>query len=47
MQIHINRPNSSLDLVLSHWAHFIVLRILCMYVCMYFVYHCILYVLVS
>ena len=26
MHIHINRPNSSLDWVLSHWAHFTVLR---------------------
>jgi len=47
IQIHINRHNSSLDLVLSHSAHFIVLMILCMYVCMCFVYHCILYVVVS
>jgi len=23
---HMNRPNSSLDSVLSHWAHFTVLR---------------------
>jgi len=23
---HMNRPNSSLDWVLSHWAHFTVLR---------------------
>ena len=33
MHTHMNRPNSSLDLVLSHCAHFTVLRfILCMYV---------------
>jgi len=33
---HMNRTNSSLDWVLSHWAHFTVLRfILCVY---YFVY---------
>jgi len=33
MHTHMNRPNSSLDWVLSHWAHFTVLEfILCMYV---------------
>jgi len=36
---HMNRPNSSLDWVLSHWAHFTVLRfifILCVTVyCMH------------
>jgi len=26
---HMNRPNSSLDWVLSHWAHFTVLRFIC------------------
>jgi len=26
MHTHMNRPNSSLDWVLSHWAHFTVLR---------------------
>jgi len=26
MHIHMNRPNSSLDWVLSHWAHFTVRR---------------------
>jgi len=26
MHTHTNRPNSSLDWVLSHWAHFTVLR---------------------
>ena len=32
MHTHMNRPNSSLHWVLSHWAHFSVLRfILCMY----------------
>ena len=34
---HMNRPNSSLDWVLSHWAHFTVLTVdsfLCMY-CMH------------
>ena len=30
---HMNRPNSSLDWVLSHWAHFTVLRFICL--CMY------------
>jgi len=29
---HINRTNSSLDWVLSHWAHFTVLRIIFVYV---------------
>jgi len=42
---HMNRPNSSLDCILSHWAHFTVLKfILYMY---YFVYHCILYACVG
>jgi len=41
VHIRMNRPNSSLDWVLSHWAHFTVLRFfLCMY---YFVYHCVLH----
>ena len=29
---HMNRPNSSLDWVLSHWAHFAVLRFIFVYV---------------
>ena len=29
---HMNRPNSSLDWVLSHWAHFTVLRFIYVYV---------------
>jgi len=29
---HMNRPNSSLDWVLSHWAHFTVLRFIFEYV---------------
>jgi len=29
MHTHMNRPNSSLDWVLSHWAHFTVLRFIC------------------
>ena len=36
MHTHMNRPNSSLDWVLSHWAHFTVLRfifVLCITVC--------------
>jgi len=28
----MNRPNSSLDWVLSHWAHFTVLRFIFVYV---------------
>jgi len=33
---HMNRPNSSLDWVLSHWTHFTVCRfILYMYYCMH------------
>jgi len=31
MHTHINRPNSSLDWVLSHWAHFTVLRFIFVY----------------
>jgi len=34
MHPHINRPNSSLDCVLSHWAHFTVLRFI--FVCVYY-----------
>jgi len=30
---HMNRPNSSLEWVLSHWAHFTVLRFIFVYVC--------------
>ena len=29
---HMNRPNSSVDWVLSHWAHFTVLRFIFVYV---------------
>jgi len=43
MHTHVNRPNSSLDWVLSHWAHFTVLRFIFVYVCMYFLYDCILH----
>jgi len=45
MHTHINRPNSSLDWVLSQWAHFTVLRFIFVYVCkcMYFLYDCILH----
>jgi len=32
MNTHMNRPNSSLDWVLSHWAHFTVLRFIFVYV---------------
>jgi len=42
MHRHMNRPNSSLDWGLSHWAHFTVLRL----IFVYFVYHCILHVCV-
>ena len=28
MHTHMNRPNSFLDWVLSHWAHFTVLRLI-------------------
>ena len=37
MHTHMNRPNSSVDWVLSHWAHFTVLRfifVLCIIACM-------------
>jgi len=45
MHTHMNRPNRSLDLVLSHWAHFTVLGFIFVYVCkcMYFLYDCILH----
>jgi len=32
LHTHTNRTNSSLDWVLSHWAHFTVLRFICAYV---------------
>jgi len=35
MHTHMNKPNSSLDLVLSHWAHFTVLRFIFVYVCIF------------
>jgi len=36
MHTHMNRPNRSLDWVLSHWAHFTTLNsFLCMYVCIF------------
>ena len=37
-QLHadMNRPNSSLDWVLSHWAHFTVLRFI--FVCVFTAY---------
>jgi len=40
---HMNRPNRSLDWVLSQWAHFTVLGFIFVYVCMYFLYDCILH----
>ena len=33
MHTHMNRPNSSLDWVLSHWTNFTVLRFIFVYVC--------------
>jgi len=39
MRTHMNRPNSSLDWVLTHWAHFTVLRFI--FVCfMYIIVYC-------
>jgi len=32
LHTHMNRPNSSLDWVLSHWAHFTVFRFIFVYV---------------
>ena len=43
VHIHMNRPNRSLDWVLSHWAHFTVLIFIFVYVCMHFLYDCILH----
>jgi len=45
MLTHMNRPNRSVDWVLSHWAHFTVLRFIFVYACkcMYFLYDCILH----
>jgi len=37
LHTHLNRPNSSLDWVLSHWAHFTVLRFIfcvCIILCL-------------
>jgi len=41
LHTHMDRPNSSLDWVLSHWAHFTVLRFIFVYVL--FVSYCILH----
>ena len=38
MHTHMNRPNSSLDWVLSNWAHFTVLRFI--FVCVLLYVHC-------
>ena len=38
MHTHMNRPNSSLDWVLSNWAHFTVLRFI--FVCVLLCVHC-------
>jgi len=38
MHTHMNRPNSSLDWVLSHWAHFTVHRFI--FVCVLLCVHC-------
>jgi len=35
MHTHMNRPNSSLDWVFSHWAHFTVLRFICVLCILY------------
>jgi len=35
MHTYMNRPNSSLDWVLSHWAHFTVLGFIFVYVCIF------------
>jgi len=32
LHTHMNRPNSSLDWVLSHWAHFTMFRLIFVYV---------------
>jgi len=32
MHAHMNGPNSSLEWILSHWAHFTVLRFIFVYV---------------
>jgi len=37
MHTHMNRPNGSLDWVLSHWAHFTVLI---------FIFACVMYIIV-
>ena len=43
MYTHMNRPIRSLDWVLSHWAHYTVLRFIFVYACMYFLYDCVLH----
>jgi len=35
MHTHMNRPSSSLEWVLSHWAHFAVLTFIFVYVLLY------------
>jgi len=34
----MNSSHSSLDWVLSYWPHFAVLRFICVYVCVFYVY---------
>jgi len=43
LHTHMNRTNSSLDWVLSHWAHFTVLRFIFVYRMYYFVSDCTLH----
>jgi len=45
MHTHMNRPNSSLDWVLSHWVHFTVFRFIFVYV--QYVYVSVYYVFIS
>jgi len=48
MHTHMNRPNSSLDCVLSQWAHFTVLRFIFVLCITLFTLHaCVLYSIVT
>jgi len=46
MHTHMNRRNSFVDWVLSHWAYFTVVRFIFVYVCIFVFFYRILYILV-
>ena len=40
LHTHMNRPNSSLDWILSHWAHFTVLKFICVCIILCLTVYC-------